>query len=161
MASAGIGKWRFDDGEYEQVSNLIHPLSLGYDTSAEIPPKLIIQVFHKSWWRRVWTPQEVWLAKRVALLCGCAVLSAADFLDCCLILEANQALTQGRVTGERFLNDLHLLVNLHGRTLLQLYPPESGRSLLGLLKTVKSDGKECSDLRDYIFGLLGMVDTHC
>ena len=161
LSGSGLGEWRNDPDQDDNVSSAIHPLSVGPNAPADIQLQPLWDFFQKPWWRRVWTLQEVQLAQRVLVLCGSAVLHPQNFRDCLVVLEAKHSLIHGRIGCEMDTRVLQHILALIGGACVQLYPQECKNSLLQVLDMAKLNNKECSDPRDHFFGLLGMVDAQC
>ena len=57
-------------GDFATVRAIIDPLELGYRPSNQMPPLPLLTFPKRPWWERVWTIQEIALARRVHISCG-------------------------------------------------------------------------------------------
>ena len=108
------------------------------------------ELMNRQWWTRVWVQQEYVLAKDITLHCG---LRKVDFLE---ILKARGI--NDFITGyERWLSstmqiiyDSGHLYTRHNRT------GASGREFAQIV--ARGCFKDCTDLRDSIYGFLGLAE---
>lgn len=104
----------------------------------------ISELLNRDYFRRLWIIQEIWLGKEVMLCCGESTVSWVRFCNAVHFLYTNQYISQS------------LLPKMKMRTVKRLmkvglnYP--MSWQILNLV-----DGRRCTDQRDLIYGLLGLV----
>lgn len=120
-----------------------HQTELPYDRSDW---EGIAEVFNRDYFKRLWVIQEIRLAKEVVLYCGNASVSWERFFNAVNFLYTSEHLFQLLIPRMKL---------RHVKRLAHIGPnyPLSW-NLLNLV-----DGRLCSDQRDLIYGLLGLLPT--
>ncbi|KIW94642.1 uncharacterized protein Z519_04618 [Cladophialophora bantiana CBS 173.52] len=104
----------------------------------------ITQVLNRDYFKRLWVIQEIQLAKEVILCCGNSFVSWDRFCNAVNFLYTSEHLSQSLIPRMR----LRLVKRL--AQMGSNYP--ISWNLLNLV-----DGRGCSDQRDLIYGLLGLL----
>lgn len=143
---------------------------------AELLQSGVAEISQRRWLNRVWVKQEVWAARSIEILYGHSTLSwralkamRAFFEDLLFpVLEAHQepALMTLVQDLNRKLDGLdigtpvaHVAANEDDRPNPQLLDDkEPHRDIINVLR--KAEGAECSNIRDRIYGLLGLTWTN-
>ena len=140
------------------------------------PATALSEVFRHRYWSRLWIIQEVILAMNVVVRCRNQVLIWAEFVQLCMKLSELCGKKQPEVPWPKSRStpsaksplsgspkgDAELLHSISESTLLLLNQERRGefvaqsRGLPQLLQHYGNAG--CKDLRDRVFGLLGLID---
>lgn len=113
------------------------------------------QMMRCKWWNRMWTLQEVVVAKNVTILYGCCVTSWEIFAQSVetdlsgpgLILSSEYRLVMGR-----YAETVHILTRMRND-----WARGGRKTLLSLLTNFSH--REASDARDRVYALLGLAQT--
>lgn len=122
----------------------------------------VIDILDRPYWRRLWVVQEILLARKIHILCGSRDIewdTLGSFVD--WALEVN--LSQGSGDPKRRLDQTPGLRMVANKTRQLGHPQEKyyskdGSSLHLSRMIARYGDQECTDARDRIFGLLGLVD---
>lgn len=117
--------------------------------------KALTRLLWRVWWTRIWSVQEVVVAKEVTVLCGASQLSWAELeysvtkihtaLDD--IWEHVQSIGGLTIVRDRF------------DAIARIAALRRKRDSLTLLEVLNSvGGNDCTDARDKVYGLLGVVE---
>lgn len=131
-----------------------------YDRNSNSPQESILQdLFKRSWFRRMWTVQEVALAHQPLVFCGSSSIPWDVFVFAVHRLSNHVAQTTG---SQRTEGRLNTVMSLHG-TLRDLLPPSDKTpryhrrwpSLTEVL--VATMGKGATEPKDRIFAIYGVT----
>ncbi|KAL8821404.1 MAG: hypothetical protein Q9223_000553 [Gallowayella weberi] len=138
-----------DAGDREAVQRRLAPADHPVWTA-------IVKLYNRSWFRRLWILQEVILAKGIFVLCGNRVLPWSTIVDFAghanSVVYAAVLLQHGQKTDiatNGFLS-CSLVENLRKRG-----PISNTTDFTNLLDETR--GREATDQRDRIYGLLGLI----
>ncbi|KAI4204698.1 MAG: hypothetical protein LQ350_001013 [Teloschistes chrysophthalmus] len=155
-----IGKARGNSAQWTTVRAVIGCLDFAFERSNEIPLRAIQALLERSWWSPVWTLQEFALAKDVDFRCGSDRLTwqqlwyAMKILFLCSKLETPTVLEHIVVIGpmvRNFYRSRAFRVSLQEKA-------HSNGTLFRAMSYAYQCGSECSDHRDYVYGVLGMAN---
>lgn len=118
-----------------------HQTVLAYERDTWVA---IAQLLNRDYFRRLWVIQEIQVAKEVILCCGKSLVSWDHFCNAVNFLYTSQHLSQSLIPRMK----LRLVKRL--ARMGPNYP--IAWTLLNLV-----DGRGCSDQRDLIYGLLGLL----
>ncbi|ROV88940.1 hypothetical protein VPNG_10202 [Cytospora leucostoma] len=104
------------------------------------------------WWSRLWIIQEVLLAREVAIACGNTVVPWNTFRPLIQHLEVT-----GRGLPRKMALNLAML--RHGTKGFQKWSFQQEDIFAWLLSSTANDS-ECTDPRDRVYALLGLVENH-
>lgn len=108
----------------------------------------MIKFFENPYWRRVWIIQELAFGRNIKLVCG----SKAIPFDCL-------SRTIKRVNGRKSYSGLHVLTSCEhvGQILTIRSKIEASQPISLMEAMMRASRAECTDVRDRIYGLLGLV----
>ena len=113
--------------------------------------RYLTELMNRPWWNRVWVQQEHILAKDVTLHCGLRSVDLSAILK--KIRDVDDLLKGWDGRFDNWINPLihsrHVYLN-HNRT------GGYGRTFAGIL--ARGCFKDCTDLRDSIYGFLGLAE---
>jgi hypothetical protein len=110
----------------------------------------LIHLFQATWWRRVWTLQELVVAKRVSVWCGPMRISWDDLAWCIEACgDAYEGLSHDPYNGVTF--DFYIMNRLRKKHQEGKHEP--------LIKLLVGTQRLATNPRDKIFALLGICDT--
>ena len=115
----------------------------------------IVKLYNRAWFRRLWTMQEVILAKGIFVLCGKRVLSwtaIVEFANAISVTYPAVLLQHGERT-DGIINGLVSCSQID--TLRKKVPNDSLTFFASFLETTRD--REATNQLDHIYGLLGMV----
>ena len=122
--------------------------------------RAILALCQRTYWRRIWIVQEIMLAQDVVVLCGQRSFNLSCLNN--LFERLNEILADGRIEHHPHANAI--LDSDASRITQQKYAWRSlqsesrlGFSLKHLLETYHD--MECTDIRDKVYSLLGLVHT--
>lgn len=142
------------------LRELIESVDCGDDAGHQVALKPLEALFYRSWWQRLWTFQELALARQLALVCG---LDAIAWGHCTRARTALHYLAVAtpshshRSTMSRIMNDMWYSVE----TWYEVRVDKSASkylSLLNLLEVSGMRGLKATNPRDHIYGLLGVAN---
>jgi hypothetical protein len=108
-----------------------------------LPAKAIIQLVRRAYWSRLWILQEIILAKDVVLLCGQMRVQ----------WDSSQNFFHFR---EDFIQNFSPAFNQARAIVVERSAEAKTRTLLKVLRNFA--GWKCRDMRDKVYGLLGLVN---
>jgi Heterokaryon incompatibility protein (HET) len=138
---------RSANGDYLDIEFPIQQ-AVRMDGQAE---RAVMALLERPYWRRLWIVQEICMAQEVAVLCGEKVLpwrSLGAFVEL-LIRASNSRYTSAEA---RELRQAHACDIIAAKDLKEV--PQLSLELVIL----RFGQQECTDVRDKIFGCLGLVD---
>ena len=147
--------------ERAYLRNLFKSLDYGMDASHNIALMPIAALANREWWKRIWTFQEIVLARDFIILCGSTYIRALEFKYAIYGIEilANIVdLFLPRDTIAGILHRCHYVIAVrtaYGQSKGSY--PHRDLSILSLLYMTSLRARTCSDARDHIFGLLGIA----
>jgi hypothetical protein len=124
-------------------------VALPYTSKELIPVHHILQ---RSWFERLWIRQEVRLAYRAVVICGFDIIPWQDFRNAVYCLQNKQIALYHLVgTSEKlFLDRCDMIYDLCAYA--------SSQSITSLIEEAQKC--ECSDPKDRIYGILGMLSEN-
>lgn len=147
--------------ERAYLQDFFKRIDYGLEASHDIALAPICALTKREWWKRLWTFQEVVLSRDAIILCGSNSIRAVVF--------------DGAIHGIRILSKLefsyemsNILKEILSTCLYVIYIwtaycfPEGSDlrqslEILELLGIISVQGRNCSDPRDRIYGLLGIA----
>lgn len=137
--------------------------------SQDLPPlsspiwDAFYSLLHHHWFSRLWVVQEVALAKSIKVLCGHYEIlwnDLGDAMDHAQLVnalhDADKRTTQFRVgTNYSVWLARDIMIRAQRETQRSYVSP---RAILGRVTSIILAGHHCSDPRDRVFGVLGLVD---
>ena len=142
------------------LRKLIESVDCGDDAGHQISLKPLETLFDRIWWQRLWTFQELALAKQLALICGLDVIAWGHITRARTTLHYLAFLTPShhhRSTISRFMNEMWYSVEIW----YEVSTDKSASkylSLLNLLEVSGMRGRKATNPRDHIYGLLGIAN---
>ncbi|KAH8892110.1 hypothetical protein GQ53DRAFT_822918 [Thozetella sp. PMI_491] len=119
----------------------------------------LVSLFRRDYWNRIWIIQEICNAKEASLFCGSTSIPWTTYKDAMALLQQNGPRIYSMfgsnpyTTDERKPWSSYLAGHISGR--YSFLDAQGHANLYGAL--VLHRAKACSDPRDKIFGLLGVV----
>ena len=149
-----------DENEANTVRNMIDCLQFGLEASSQVPLLSLESLFKRSWWERVWTLQEVALAQSVHYVCGSECLRWDELDAAVFILFLKHETLLSLEHRESLRSILHTLFNRQDfrRKLHELGNVGPTLPLAEAVDMAFENSLQCSDHRDYIYGMLGMAN---
>ena len=129
-------------------------LDFGKGASHQIPFNALIALFRRPWWRRLWVIQEFALAKDLLFLCGSDVLPLAWIRSAVTACYAYLPLAKDVEETDLIRKIIFYMIRSDS-----LISCNRSSGLQRLMQAVRISGRECSDPRDYVFGLFGLLDN--
>jgi hypothetical protein len=125
----------------------------------------ILLLYTRIWWTRVWTAQEIVLAREAEVYCGDKHLPWTVFTYLAKILEIPQmaeVLSRHPSSSDTARQLKQLMPTFHYRTgtidALREHKKKGDISLWYTMRLVSD--RKCTDPRDKIYGVLGLLDGH-
>ncbi|PYH67918.1 HET domain-containing protein [Aspergillus vadensis CBS 113365] len=142
------------------VNKTIAPTKLGKN-KAQIDA--LDTIYQRSYWTRLWIIQELFLARNIILFCGSKSTAWSAFKQLPRWNKRDFAL--GGFTGVDMVLE-STPAGRHARDILdELDKRGQGRSTctkMGLVDMILKYGlAQCSDVRDHVYGLLGLASVSC
>lgn len=113
--------------------------------------KAVVALLERRYWRRMWIVQELCLAREILVLCGTRALAwhhLSSFVEL-LSRASNSRYTTAEARDTR---------QAHGCDVIAAKDLDDSSKLSLELVILRFGRQECSDVRDKIFGCLGLVD---
>lgn len=143
--------------DFAPFRSVLNHLDFGVDVSHQIPLGCIHALMNRPWWKRVWAVQERTLQENVLIICGANLIDWTEVTAAMvgIALKYHTATTADNygILGS-IVKDLssHHLYREGANT-------ESGRlSLFGAMANAQKQALQCTDPRDYVYGMLGVAD---
>ncbi|PWY71306.1 hypothetical protein BO83DRAFT_362685 [Aspergillus eucalypticola CBS 122712] len=142
------------------VNKIIVPTKLGKN-KAQIDA--LDTIYQRSYWTRLWIIQELFLARNIILFCGSKSTAWSAFKQ--LPRWNKREFALGGFTGVDMVLE-STPAGHHARDILdELDKRDQGRSTftrIGLVDLILKFGlAQCSDVRDHVYGLLGLATASC
>ncbi|KAG8530603.1 uncharacterized protein KY384_004641 [Bacidia gigantensis] len=144
-----------------RYSNYADNVSVGLNTTFDLPIQPLTAIFEDSWWRRVWTWQEAALANRILISWGLNTIDYQDLEHLALVLVVKWKDIKDAGKDSELESSMWYLFGKISNfsSELEWRRRNTGlHSLLESLSKIRRTRRQCSDPRDHFFGLLGMVD---
>lgn len=145
------------------------PVTFLEETSPQVRNSLAA-LFARPYWSRLWIIQEVVLARKVELLCGSLKLKWSKVRDFVVYLHSTRITdtVSTRITKLFYINKPLVYLGSAKQTgssarsfLLEPWISDEGASKESFRASIyRCCDSECSDLRDKIYGLLGISNVH-
>jgi hypothetical protein len=142
------------------LKNTIGPVPLGLQCPSASSEKLwpvLAEVFGRSFFKRLWIVQEIVLAQTVSLLCGDLLFNWNDLIPIAKAIREDRLWTRG------WFSQLFLAVELPANCSTICLTNEirevlnSGKFCSGPFLSTITQNLEVTDLRDKVYGFLGLV----
>lgn len=118
--------------------------------------KALYEVTKRPYWRRTWIIQEITLSREVLLLCGQQTMSWEQLRD--LMANAIQSMDEN---ARAAIAGMVMALDKERRRRFRLIANHKSGALVGMVGLESAmdrfEGSECTDLRDKVYGLLGLV----
>jgi hypothetical protein len=121
----------------------------------------LVRLYNHEYWTRVWIIQEIVLAQKVQMWCGCTTtylrtLSWAETSLSCKARETGRA--SQKVSGSPALKLLHRRIEQHGPSndIGHIFIRLDNNDFLELLQL--AGASNCGDLRDRVYAILALMD---
>lgn len=161
-----LGSSNFDSGA---AFTLLHSLNTCQSSSNKIREiiqdpnrayewKALINLFQRSYWRRVWVIQEVQVAKSTVVLCGDESIELSSLLCIqSMLWNEHAAPLINLAHSNTWLRNLHFWIRGRGARGLDQHPQAPPGDLFRTLLFHRL--KEATDPRDKIYSLLGLTSA--
>ena len=153
---------QFWDHAFDDRWSILDPISIGLDSSTDVPIMPIQALMADPWWTRLWTLQEGALSK------SCFIMFDKDLVPSAELQHLLKMLLVKSLRVRRLSRDNGLeqgLITLSGQISAIILDNDLTRypapSLLIVLEKVAMSKRKCSDPRDRFFGIKGLVDKNC
>ena len=157
-----IYNWPKDETEQSEISQTLRSLSVGFESTHDIPLLSLLDFMTVNWWDRIWTFQEIALARDIEIFWGKDHLEWVNLYHLIPVLTSKMKTSPEMREESRILNWMvsHLADTWTACASLK-YKNGSQQKLclLDALNSIIDNGRVCSDPKDHIVGLLGMVDS--
>ena len=152
--------WPKDETEQMHVIQKLQSLSVGHESNHDIPLTSLSIFMTNDWWDRIWTFQEIALARDIDVFWGKEHINWICLWHLIPVLSLKMRASPEMREESRILNWMvsHLSETWTVCTSLNCRTRSPHKlCLLDALNSVIDNGRVCSDPKDHIVGLLGMV----
>ncbi|RYP29889.1 hypothetical protein DL767_006488 [Monosporascus sp. MG133] len=136
------------DEERDKVRELIGQIDMGPTNWHDVPLPAVEALFERPFWYRVWTLREVVLAKDALIVCGSREAPWTSIVPSAAVFILKAMLGEPILLSRQLDRIVRVMVD----------GGSDDDSLSRNLYVIKGSRQQWTDLRDYVYGILGLVD---